>query len=114
MSKYLKLAEQLSKKNVSEFDSALNGLKTQREIISEQIKQEESKIKQQKLQQQAQGYMIKSEQKQTQFNKELMQMMIDEEQVGPMAVGGQMVDRFAGVETEPEAMGLPIIDGLQV
>ena len=112
MSKYLELAQYMSDKGMSDIDTQLQELKAQKEFTNESINQQISQLKIIKGQQKAESQRIKAEQKKQQINKELIKMMVDSGEAGPMAVGGQMVDQFAGVETEPEATGLPILNGI--
>ena len=112
MSKFMEIQKVLSSKTMSDIDSEITKLSSEKSVAAEEYDKQLSALKQAKSGLKAQVAEIDAGLKKQKYQKELVKMMIDSGQVGDMAVGGQMVDQFAGVETEPEAQGLPILNGM--
>ena len=113
MSKFIDLAMVLSEKNMSDLDQQIQSIKSEKEMAQSVFDQQLAALNAVKAQQKIENQAVKAEQKQEKLNKDLIKAMVDSGQMGPMAVGGQMVDGFAGQpEVDAEAQGLPIIEGL--
>ena len=116
MSIFLELQKVMSEKGLTDTDVGIQELKSEKELLDAQYKAKLSELQLAKVNQKTQKHRIDSELKKDKLNKELLKMMVDLEggEAGPMAVGGDLVSRYSGVELEPEAQGLPIIDDLEL
>jgi hypothetical protein len=114
MSKFTDLAMALSQKNMNEVDQEIQRIKSQKEISTSVFDQQLAQLSSVKAQQKVQSEEVKAEKKKEALNKDLMKAMIDGGEMGPMAVGGDMVNEFSGPQVESEAQGLPIINEMQM
>lgn len=113
MSKFTDIAMAISEKNMNEVDQQMQAIKSEKEMSQSVFDQQLAALRAVKAQQKIENESVKAQQKQEKLNKDLIKAMVDGGQMGPMAVGGQMVDGFAGQpEVDAEAQGLPIIDGM--
>lgn len=115
MSVFMDIMKVISDKSIGDVKMTEQELKAQKQMVDSQFAQQMAMLKEIQAQQKLENEKLKFEQKKDGLNKELLKNMIDSGQVGqgPMAVGGDMVNQFAGVEVEPEAQGLPIINNMQ-
>lgn len=110
--KFTQLAKVLSERNMSAVDQKIAGIEAEKEQVTSAFDQQLSQLKAVRSSQKMVKEQVRAQEKREKLEKDLIKAMVDSGELGNMAVGGKMVDEFAGVNIAPDAQGLPIVDGI--
>jgi len=112
MSKFTEMAKVVNDKNMSDINNQITQIQADKEMLTQGIDQKLGELKMAQAQQKKVRADIATESKSEQLNKDILKAMIDGQQQGPMAIGGNVVDGFAPQQQQvaSDAVGLPVID----
>ena len=109
MQKFLNIAKAIGQKQTIDTDEKLSTLKAHKNSVNQMLDMAITKTEMQKTEQKAMQDKIKYEEKRAKLKTDFIKSMVDQQQAGPVAVGGNLVEQFAP-ETAPDAQDLPMID----